>query len=301
MTPELDGALAAALANAQAAFPTISRDKEVTVQTKAGGSYKFKYAPLDSILNAVRKPLSDNGLAISQLLDDGELVTMLMHKDGGRLSGRVALPNAEGVQALGSAITYLRRYSIQAILGIAAEEDDDGNHASGNETAFSARRPAPPRLPPREDPATADPVPSADPYSETEELIGRVRRKGTVRKGSAEGYKLDARIGPEGHTIGFRLEVGPEKHIPQCLLAGPLGEAVYQVTAEHPDKLIGTSATVSGILYYVKTNRDQSWYRLHVDRIECRIDGLDVILPADVEPALPEPPDDVSLVAEIAS
>jgi hypothetical protein len=135
-----DGALAGALAKAQAAFPAIARDKEVTVSSeRTGKSYKFKYAPLDSILNAVRAPLSSNGLALVQLLDDGDLVTMLMHESGARLAGRVTLPTVEGVQALGSAITYLRRYSIQAILGIAAEEDDDGNHASGNDATFGPR------------------------------------------------------------------------------------------------------------------------------------------------------------------
>jgi len=292
----IDGALAAALAAAQAAFPAISREKEVTVQTKRGDTYKFKYAPLDSILNAVRKPLSENGLALSQLLDDGDLVTMLMHKDGGRLAGRVSLPNVEGVQALGSAITYLRRYSIQAILGIAAEEDDDGNQASGNTATFGKNRPAPPRLPPREDPATVDPEPSADPYSETEELLGRLSRRGIIRKGSSESYKLDARIGPEGHTIGFRLEVGPEKHVPQCLVAGPLGEALYQATGEHPDVLLGVPSTVAGILYSVRSSKG-TWYRLHVDRIETTIKGLDVILLAD-DVALPEPPDDVPLAGE---
>lgn len=128
------GALAAALAKAQMAFPVISRDKKVTVQTKTGGTYTFNYAPLDSILSAVRGPLAENGLAISQLLDGDELVTMLLHKDGQTLTGRFSLPHSENetIQTLGSAITYLRRYSLQAILGIAAEEDDDGNRAAGN-------------------------------------------------------------------------------------------------------------------------------------------------------------------------
>lgn len=142
------GTLAAALAKAQASFPVISRDKEVTVVLKTGGSYKFKYAPLDAILAAVRAALADNGLAISQLLDGGDLVTMLLHKDGQTLTGRFPLPRSDGdtVQALGSAITYLRRYSIQAILGIAAEEDDDGNRASGN-TVRAAGAPQPEKPP----------------------------------------------------------------------------------------------------------------------------------------------------------
>lgn len=158
------GSLAGALAKAQAQFPSIPRDREVTVQMKTGGSYKFKYAPLDTILSAVRKPLSDNGLAITQLLDGTDLVTVLLHESGGTLEGRWPIPhnNGDTVQNLGSAITYLRRYALQAILGIASEEDDDGNAASGNHATPTARQPraAAPAQPPR--PVAVPSAPQAD-------------------------------------------------------------------------------------------------------------------------------------------
>lgn len=137
------GPLAASLAKAQAAFPAIPRDRKVTVKTRSGDQYTFKYAPLDTILSAVRAPLSANGLAISQMLEGDALVTVLLHESGAHLQGTVPLPhnNGDTVQQLGSAITYLRRYALQAILGIASEEDDDGNAASGNRaTAHSADR-----------------------------------------------------------------------------------------------------------------------------------------------------------------
>lgn len=126
------GPLFAALSKAQAEFGTVIRDRRVTVTMKSGGAYTFNYAPLDTILAAVRKPLADNGLAFVQMLDDGGLTSMLTHESGGYLSARMALPDVSDVQALGSAVTYLRRYAIQAMLGIAAEEDDDGNRAAGN-------------------------------------------------------------------------------------------------------------------------------------------------------------------------
>lgn len=122
-TDEL-GPLAAALAKAQAEFPAIVRDKEVDSR-----SYKFKYAPLDSVISAVRPALAKNGLAFAQILDGDDLVTMLLHESGAVLQGRVGLPREGTVQQLGSAITYLRRYALQAILGVAAEEDDDGEAA----------------------------------------------------------------------------------------------------------------------------------------------------------------------------
>lgn len=141
------GPLAAALAKAQTAFPTVTRSKTVRVQTKTGGAYTFSYAPLDVIIDAVRKPLADNGLAIAQLIDRDELVTMLLHESGAALTGRAALPNSIDVQAFGSAITYLRRYAIQALLGIAAEEDDDGNHSAGNAAENAPRATGKPAAP----------------------------------------------------------------------------------------------------------------------------------------------------------
>jgi hypothetical protein len=142
------GPLTAALAKAQTAFPTVTRSKTVTVTTKTGGSYKFSYAPLDTILDAVRKPLADNGLAVVQLIDRGDLVTILLHESGGSLEGRTEIPATPDVQGLGSAITYLRRYAIQALLGIAAEEDDDGNSASGNSAKPATKAAEAPRTAP---------------------------------------------------------------------------------------------------------------------------------------------------------
>jgi hypothetical protein len=282
MTTEtnIDGALAAALAKAQGEFPPISRDKEVTVQTKTGGSYKFKYAPLDTILNAVRKPLADNGLAVVQLLDDGDLVTMLMHESGARLAGRVSLPAVEGVQALGSAITYLRRYSIQAILGIAAEEDDDGNQASGNSATFGG------------------PQKSTAPDVETEALIGDFQRAtATVRRRDAK-TPIDALQGPDGHVIVLRLEMGADdKAIPQVVIQGDAGEALYLATSTKPDSLVGKNLSVKGRLYHVTRPGKQAYNRLHVS--EWKTD--DYQYPAADEPVLPGPPDDVPLVGESAS
>ena len=136
------GPLAAALAKAQAAYPAIERTREVRVTTRTGGNYTFKYAPLDTILAAVRAPLSTNGLAITQLLDGPDLVTVLLHESGATLTARSPLPHHDGdtIQQYGSAITYLRRYALQAMLGIASEEDDDGNAAAGNRAAEVPRR-----------------------------------------------------------------------------------------------------------------------------------------------------------------
>jgi len=122
-------ALNAALAAAQGEFPPIIKDKTVTT-----GSYGFSYASLDAILDACRPALTKHGLALVQLLEhNGQpcIRTELRHADGGVLGSSFPLPNMpERPQQLGSLITYHRRYAITALLGVAAEEDDDGQQAA---------------------------------------------------------------------------------------------------------------------------------------------------------------------------
>lgn len=148
--------LAAALAKAQASFPAIEKTKTVRVKTRTGGTYTFKYAPLDDVLHGLRPILNENGLALSQLLSmtpDGRpaLRTLLLHEGGETLEDVCPLPvnGGESAQEIGSAITYLRRYAVVSLLGIATEEDDDGNAASGNtrsgaDTTATARENAEP-------------------------------------------------------------------------------------------------------------------------------------------------------------
>jgi hypothetical protein len=99
--------------------------------------YKSKYAPLQDVLNVVRPLLSKHGLSILQIpSSDGETVsvtTLLMHSSGEWIQTdplvlKTDKPTAQGA---GSAITYARRYSLSAVLGISSEDDDDGNIATG--------------------------------------------------------------------------------------------------------------------------------------------------------------------------
>jgi hypothetical protein len=96
--------------------------------------FKSSYADLNSVVDAVRIPFSENGLSYSQfpIFRDGfvGVETILMHESGEFMSSELLLPmTKQDPQAAGSAITYARRYSLQAIAGIPAE-DDDGNSAS---------------------------------------------------------------------------------------------------------------------------------------------------------------------------
>jgi len=142
--------------------------------------------------------------------------------------------------------------------------------------------------------SSPDPGPNGE-QGDVEEMMGRVRRRGIIRKGSAEEYKLVARQGPDGHVFGFRLEIDGDKNIPQCLVSGPLGEAAFIATGGKPESLLGRPATVAGLLYNVKRpDKPGSWYRLHVDLI----DTAEWILPAPPEERLPEPPPDIPLAGE---
>lgn len=143
--------LAAALAAAQGSFPRIPRDRTVTVRSrKTDTTYTFSYAPLDTILDAVRPHLAANGLAIVQGVvqcDKGaEYVrTSLLHSSGEWLAHDQPLFSgaAENAsQAYASGMTYARRYGVTALLCLAADDDDDGNANDEGQRGPRAR-PAP--------------------------------------------------------------------------------------------------------------------------------------------------------------
>ena len=91
--------------------------------------YKNKYADFTSCMDAVREPLSNNGLAISQMPSttaDGKfiLITLLAHVSGQWMAGEFPLISAKmDSQGIGSAMTYAKRYSLCGMIGIVADED----------------------------------------------------------------------------------------------------------------------------------------------------------------------------------
>lgn len=144
------GDLVAALAKAQTGLTAPPRNREVEVVSKrTGGRYKFKYATLDAIIEHVRPALTANGLWFVQTIANGDgkyrLVTKLLHSSGQWLASETPILTTSGDnQEFGSAITYMKRYSLAAMLGIAADEDDDANAADGNTVeASNDRKPAP--------------------------------------------------------------------------------------------------------------------------------------------------------------
>lgn len=106
--------------------------------TAANPFFKSKYAPLSEVINVTKELMHKHGLSVLQSPSgDGEhivITTLLMHSSGEWIEGEPLVLKADKVtaQGAGSAITYGRRYALSAILGIASEEDDDANHATGN-------------------------------------------------------------------------------------------------------------------------------------------------------------------------
>jgi ERF superfamily len=92
--------------------------------------FKSTYADLSSVWEACRKPLSENGLAITQIVEPTHnekirLLTFLLHSSGEWIKSILELrPTKQDPQGYGSCLTYMRRYSLAAIVGIAPEDDD---------------------------------------------------------------------------------------------------------------------------------------------------------------------------------
>lgn len=140
--------LAGALVGFQADMENVSKDA-------TNPFYKSGYATLENTISTAKPHLKAHGLAFSQLPSgENELTTILMHESGEYISATARMtPKDATPQGQGSAITYLRRYALSAVLGIATEDDDDGNEASklnkapvASKTAPSATKPADPTL-----------------------------------------------------------------------------------------------------------------------------------------------------------
>ena len=139
--------LASALVNLQGEMPVTKFDSKVKVVTKTGGSYSFEYASYKGIKETCKPILLKNGIAITQLIGDKQLTTIMIHSSGQFISETMSLPIKDNMnpQEIGSVITYMKRYSYSAILGIVSDDDEDGNIASGNDLTKTAKKPTAPQ------------------------------------------------------------------------------------------------------------------------------------------------------------
>lgn len=132
------GELYAALAAARLEFADVVKSKTAQIKSDKG-SYGYSYADLSALIEATAAPMAKHGLSLIQepevIQDNGRMVVVvhgaIVHKGGGVYQLRpLPLPVAQTTpQGIGSAISYARRYQMQAALNLAAE-DDDGKEAS---------------------------------------------------------------------------------------------------------------------------------------------------------------------------
>lgn len=214
--------VAGALAEAQGALRPASKDSE-------NPAYKSKYADMAAVWEACREALPRFGLAVIQDVTNFEteiaVTTRITHKSGQWLEcGPLLVPMARAdAHGLGSAISYGKRYALSAAIGIVAEEDDDGNAATGDGTAPARRS---------RDNATADAAkqrmgistgPAFNPAT-AQDPGGLI---GTAEIGKADA-DFQAHMTPTGHRLAFSLVEGSRKIKVEALDALALQIAEYR-------------------------------------------------------------------------
>lgn len=105
------------LFNLQNEIGTLSKDK-------TNAFFKQEYLSLAGLIQHLRPLLEKNGLILSQPIIKNAVVTILSDLEGNHLSSKLKLPTIDNPQKIGSAITYYRRYTLQSLLAIQAQDDD---------------------------------------------------------------------------------------------------------------------------------------------------------------------------------
>lgn len=121
--------LAAALVAALASLTVVEKGRQANA-----GTYSYGYADLGDIVKLTRPTLALHGIVVVQMLghyeDRPAVTTVLLHESGEEMrSDPFPFPHGKDAQATGSWVTYMRRYSLLAALGLATGEDDDGAKA----------------------------------------------------------------------------------------------------------------------------------------------------------------------------
>ncbi len=101
--------------------------------------FKSKYVPLESVVESITSIAPNHGISFVQWASNDDtgrvgVSTMIMHTSGEYIEFDPVYMNADKntAQGAGALISYLKRYSLSAVFGITSDQDDDGNHASGN-------------------------------------------------------------------------------------------------------------------------------------------------------------------------
>lgn len=134
------------------ALAAAQKNFEAARKQSVNGGFKSKYADLSNCMDAVREPLNDQGIFITQTIESVEsgvlIETVFAHESGETYTGgKLYMPVMKhDAQGYGSALTYGRRYSLLAACGV-APEDDDGNAATTAKPETKSMAPIIPAMP----------------------------------------------------------------------------------------------------------------------------------------------------------
>jgi hypothetical protein len=132
------------IANLAKALSIVQGKLTYASKDSANPFFKSKYADLESVWDSCRALLSDNGLSVIQFPGeyfDGtmSLTTILAHASGEWMSQQMSVPVTKpDAQGAGSALSYMRRYALSAVVGV-VQADDDGNAASSPKPVVKAK------------------------------------------------------------------------------------------------------------------------------------------------------------------
>lgn len=234
----------AALLAAQAEFPEIPKDKE-------NAHYHQRYSSLDAIISGTRPSLTKNLLLLTHRVEDTEtgvrVTALLKHLPSGeeRANALSCECSRMDPQRLGSAITYLRRYTVSSLLGITPDEDDDGNAAKPRE-GERPRQPAQ-KSQPSQPPAGKPPAPPAKGKGPAGNVQAAHEREQAEARQAAARHQANqpkGRPDPEMEAIKAKMPDLPlaklieviaiaktVEHLTACVV-GPEGGSVHQTPSE---------------------------------------------------------------------
>ena len=226
-TSTLNSALVAALGELR----NLAKDK-------VNPHFKSKFTSLDSILDATRPVLAKHGLAMSQepcFEDDmAGVVTRIIHAGGESRESKLLLPlRDQSPQGAGGAITYARRYSAAAILGITSDEDLDGNESTMPSKPVTQAVIAKPAFQPRK--TDADKL--AHEITAPQPAKTAVTDQWEVMFSTMEAYKVS-----DDQVRSFLLAKGVE--VPEFLIDLPL-PVVKRVNEKFADIVLSTKKFTS--------------------------------------------------------
>lgn len=134
--------IAKALIEFQFNCPSIEKDQEVTVKTRTGHQYTFRFSSYGEVRKTIKPHMYAAKLGYTFTTEDNKFICRLLHESGDSHDTSVEMPRLkESMQENGSTLSFLKRYTLCLATGVDSESDDDANFAEGNKAEFKNQSP----------------------------------------------------------------------------------------------------------------------------------------------------------------